>query len=160
MLIREANENDLPALVDLYQQLGDAGPGITLDRARQIFARIRKYPSYRIFLATDEGRICGTFALLIFDALGYRAAPVGVVEDVVVDEKYRGRGTGKAMMEFALERCREAGCYKMMLSSNVNREDAHRFYQSLGFEKHGYSFQVRAQNVAKMPVRKDWRPFQ
>lgn len=142
MQIREASEQDLPALVDLYQQLGGAGAGISIHQAREIFARIRKYPNYRIFVAMDDGRIDGTFALLIFEALGYRAAPVGVLEDVLVNQKARGRGIGKAMMEFAMDRCREAGCYKMMLSSNLRREDAHRFYESLGFKKHGYSFQI------------------
>jgi predicted GNAT family acetyltransferase len=38
---------------------------------------------------------------------------------------------------------REAGCYKMALSSNVKRAAAHAFYESLGFERHGYSFVIR-----------------
>jgi len=53
-----------------------------------------------------------------------------------------GRGIGRAMMEHAREECCKAGCYKFALSSNLNREDAHRFYDSLGFERHGYSFRV------------------
>jgi GNAT superfamily N-acetyltransferase len=47
------------------------------------------------------------------------------------------------MMEFARSRCREAGCYKMALSSNLERDAAHAFYDTLGFERHGYSFRVR-----------------
>ena len=35
-----------------------------------------------------------------------------------------------------------AGCYKMALSSNLKREAAHRFYDSLGFGRHGYSFLI------------------
>ena len=38
--------------------------------------------------------------------------------------------------------CRQKGCYKMMLSSNLRRTGAHAFYESLGFEKHGYSFRI------------------
>ena len=46
------------------------------------------------------------------------------------------------MMEFALERCRQKGCYKLVLSSNAKRTRAHAFYELLGFERHGYSFRV------------------
>lgn len=49
---------------------------------------------------------------------------------------------GGQMMHFAMERCRESGCYKAALLSNKKKLNAHRFYESLGFEKHGYSFSV------------------
>ena len=76
------------------------------------------------------------------DAAGYRCAPVAIVEDVIVERRARGHGVGRGMMEFAMNRARAKGCYKLMLSSNVQRGDAHRFYEALGFEKHGYSFAV------------------
>jgi GNAT superfamily N-acetyltransferase len=46
------------------------------------------------------------------------------------------------MMRFALDRCREKRCYKLVLSSNAKRERAHAFYEKLGFVRHGYSFRV------------------
>jgi GNAT superfamily N-acetyltransferase len=55
---------------------------------------------------------------------------------------------GQQMMQFAMHCCREKGCYKVVLSSNIKREAAHRFYESLGFQKHGYSFIVE-------PTRED-----
>ncbi|MGL5509093.1 MAG: GNAT family N-acetyltransferase, partial [Microcoleaceae cyanobacterium] len=55
---------------------------------------------------------------------------------------YRCRGFGKQMMQFALNISREAGCYKMSLSSNVLRIHAHKFYEDLGFQKHGWSFSL------------------
>jgi ribosomal protein S18 acetylase RimI-like enzyme len=56
---------------------------------------------------------------------------------------------GTAMMQDAMERCRQAGCYKMMLSSNANRESAHAFYDSLEFARHGFSFRVDLQEEAR-----------
>lgn len=35
-----------------------------------------------------------------------------------------------------------SGCYKLMLSSGVRREAAHRFYASLGYDRYGYAFTV------------------
>jgi GNAT superfamily N-acetyltransferase len=63
-----------------------------------------------------------------------------VVEDVAVLPSMQGKGIGRVMMEHARSECRRAGCYKLALSSNLKRTDAHRFYDSLGFERHGFSF--------------------
>ncbi len=46
------------------------------------------------------------------------------------------------MMVHAINLCRERGCYKMVVSSNLKRPKAHVFYESLGFERHGYSFRL------------------
>jgi len=59
----------------------------------------------------------------------------------------KGQGIGTAMMQFAMEECRKAGCYKLSLSSNLQREAAHRFYEGLGFKKHGFSFVVEEHSV-------------
>jgi GNAT superfamily N-acetyltransferase len=139
---RAADEGDVAVLLQLYQQLSSGHSALSESRLRELIRRIATYPDYTVYLALDGDQVVGTFALLIMDALGDRLAPAGVVEDVVVDSAVRGRGIGKAMMKFALEKCRNAGCYKMALSSNINRPEAHRFYESLGFEKHGYSFLV------------------
>ena len=88
----------------------------------------------------SQVKIVGTYALLIMEKLGKRGTPAGVVEDVAVSPSRQGQGIGRAMMEHAREECRRAGCYKLALSSNLRREDAHRFYDSLGFERHGFSF--------------------
>jgi GNAT superfamily N-acetyltransferase len=86
--------------------------------------------------------VVGTFALLVLDNLAHGLTPAGLVESVVVAEGRRGQGIGAAMMRFAMDRCAEAGCYKLALSSNVRRVDAHRFYERLGFVQHGLSFSV------------------
>jgi GNAT superfamily N-acetyltransferase len=142
--IREAAETDLPAILRAYEDAGiGRGMSWTAEEAREQFAKLRQYPSYRIFVAETDGAITGTYALIILDNLAKRGARAGVVEDVAVLPSFQGRGIGRAMMEHAREECRRAGCYKMTLSSNVAREGAHRFYDSLGFERHGYSFLMR-----------------
>ncbi|MEI6208546.1 MAG: GNAT family N-acetyltransferase [Desulfuromonadales bacterium] len=141
--LREATEHDLPALLLLYAQLGqDDGRVLPLEDARRIFARFRDYPSYRLHVAEMDGKPVGTFALLVMDNLGHMGTPSAILEDVVVDESLRGMGIGKKMMEYANLLCRQQGCYKMTFSSNMNREAAHLFYESLGFRRHGYSFYI------------------
>ena len=137
--IRPAADADLTSILALYRDVGDRH-ALPLDRAQTIFRRMQSYPDYIVYVAVSAGEIVGTFALLIMDNLAHLGAPSGVVEDVVVRSDRQGRGIGRRMMQFARERCRERGCYKMTLSSSLRREAAHRFYETLGFERHGYSF--------------------
>jgi GNAT superfamily N-acetyltransferase len=141
LTFREANRQDLPRILDLYARALD-GKALTVDDAERLFERIQRYPDYRLHLAETDGRLAGTFALLIMDNLGECGTPSGIIEDVVVEPEYQRRGIGRAMMQHALAICRQKGCYKMMLSSNLRRTGAHAFYESLGFEKHGYSFRI------------------
>jgi len=140
---REASKADLPDILRLLAQPNmDDGQVLSLTEAEQVFDRMAHYPDYRIVVAIHDARIVGTFALLIMDNLGHRGAPSGVIEDVAVDPQCQGQGIGKAMVRHALRVCGERGCYKVALSSNLKRERAHAFYESLDFERHGYSFRI------------------
>lgn len=140
MSIRVATEIDLPAVLSLYQTALEDPKILSLAQATSLFNRMKQYPDYKLYVAETNENIVGTFALLILDNLGHFGTPSGVVEDVAVRPDQQGKGLGKEMMRFALDRCREKGCYKLTLSSNLRRADAHRFYESLGFCKHGFSF--------------------
>ena len=143
VLIRHATDDDLAEVLALYAQPEiDDGDVLSIEEAQALFQRFRKYPNYRLYVARLDQKVVGTFTLLIVENLAHRGAPSGLVEDVVVAVEHQRRGIGKQLMRFALDRCREAGCYKMALSSSARRSAAHRFYESLGFVKHGYSFSV------------------
>jgi GNAT superfamily N-acetyltransferase len=145
--IRKASESDLPHVLCLYAESGmNDGRVLSVADAARIMGRMAMYPEYALYVATaanDGGAIGGTFALLVMDNLAHMGCPSAVVEDVCVDERLRGRGVGRAMMTFAMDLARERGCYKLTLSSNTARTDAHAFYRSLGFEQHGLSFVVQ-----------------
>lgn len=141
--IRPAHEGDLAAVLALYAQPSlDNGAVLPLDDPRTIFARFSAGPDYTLYVADLGGMVVGTFALLIMDNLGHLGAPSAVVEDVVVAPERQGEGIGRAMMTEALAKTRAKSCYKVVLSSNMTRERAHRFYETIGFERHGYSFRL------------------
>ena len=73
---------------------------------------------------------------------GTRGARSAVAEDIAVAPAFQGQGVGSVMMEHARARSREAGCYKLVLSSNEKRTQAHGFYGKLGFTRDGYSVRV------------------
>lgn len=141
---RRALKTDLPEVLALYAQPGlDEGKCLSLPDAECLFERMSRYPDYQVHVAVRDGKIVGTFALLIMDNLGHLGAPSAVIEDVAVAPEFQGQGVGKEMMQYAFRICREKGCYKAVLSSNMKRERAHVFYESLGFERHGYSYKIR-----------------
>jgi GNAT superfamily N-acetyltransferase len=143
LVIRSAAAADLPKVLALYAQPQfDAGKVLPVETARRLWERFEDYPDYMLYVAERAGDIVGSFALLVMHNLGHLGTPSAIVEDVVVAPTFQGHGIGKAMMQFALDRCREKGCYKLVLSSNAKREDAHAFYESLGFVRHGFSFRV------------------
>ena len=156
--IRAATEENLQAILDLHLEIEDDSRVLSIEKARSIFARMQSYPDYKIYVVMLGGSIVGTFALLIMDNLAHMGAPSGVLEDVVVHRDWRGKGVGKQMVQFAMDRCGERGCYKLALSSNLKRKAAHRFYDDLGFQRHGYSFVVQL-NHAEGPREPAVREF-
>jgi len=140
--IRKARPGDMPGILDIYSAAFAGVKRASPAKAAKIFARMKSYPDYNLYVAVSAGRAAGVFALLIMDNLVNDGTPSAVVEDVAVSPAWQGRGVGKMMMRFALDACRKAGCYKMALSSNRKRVSAHRFYESLGFKRHGYSYLV------------------
>ena len=78
--------------------------------------------------------------ILIVPNLSHGALPWACVENMVVDEGHRRRGVGKLLMDHAFTRAKEAGCYKLQLSSNKERPEAHRFYEEMGLEVRAHGF--------------------
>lgn len=141
--MRQAGAQDVALLLDFYRQL-EFGPAPELSVADAVaaFEGYAGYPDFKVYIAERAGVALGTFALLIVGTLAHGGRSFGIVEDVVVADAARRQGVGKEMMAFAMQLCKDAGCYKMALSSNLKRTSAHAFYESLGFDRHGYSFLV------------------
>jgi len=139
---------DVPEILRLYYESGidevyGFGEGGNA-QAEALFQRLQTYPDYRLWMANlpDHPRAVGTISLLVMDSLLHSGAPAGIVEGVAVDPAFQGRGIGKQMVHFVRDQCRAAGCYKMSLSTNFKRKQAHAFYETLGMEKQGYSFSI------------------
>lgn len=143
VLVRKAEESDLPQVLDLYQELSATDePALTLDAACQTFRIMTTYPAYALYVALRDADVVGTFTLLVMDNLAHDGAPSAIVENVSVKAALQGQGIGRAMMHFAMAVARDHGCYKLALSSNLARAEAHEFYRALDFDQHGISFVV------------------
>lgn len=142
--VRTAKEEDLPAILDIYGEVGlDGGHRMDLERAREMLARFSAYPDYRLFVVIDSvGKVIATYALLIMDNVAHNGRPIAIVEQIAVKRSRQGQGLGTYMMQHAMREATLKGCYKLGLSSHTRYEHAHAFYDKLGFTRHGYSFYV------------------
>lgn len=139
MHIRPATDADLPRLVELLFQLSQLGelpenrphpPGAAELEGLQ---RLMSDPGYACYVLQDGGHVEGTLTLYILPNISHGGRPFAIVESVVVDERAQGSGYGRLLMERAEVLARSAGCYKIALTSNRKRADAHRFYSRLGY---------------------------
>ena len=82
--------------------------------------------------SANSTSLVGMLTLVIF------AIPTGIraiIEDVVVDQRYRGQGIAQALTKEALVLAEAAGARTVDLTSRPSREAANRLYQKLGFQK-------------------------
>ncbi len=124
-------------MLELYIQLSlDPSaemPNSELEDCRKALRAVNNSPGRELLVAEEDGQVVGTATLVINPSLVHGASSWAVVEHMVVEEKRRSYGIGRQIIEYAVHKASEAGCYKIMLCSNKKRVDAHRFYRSMGF---------------------------
>lgn len=131
--IRLANEQDIPDVCKLVQQMS---PGFTHDykNATEKFKnKIQASPDYFLWVAEFEGKIVGTIMMHLQHKLSYHCGTAGHIEDLVIDEKFRGKGIGQFLLHTVIEEAKEHNCYKVILNCF---EKTASFYEPFGFKKH------------------------
>ncbi len=149
LVIRLATVEDLPAILDLYQELvAPYGPAPDEDRVdhqelwRQVMADTRQ----QVLVGEQDGEIVGTVNLILVPNLGHQGKPWAAVENVAVRSDRRSQGLGTAMMSEVTRIARSLGCYKIVLTSNLMRPRAHQFYLRLGWRQTHAGFSLNLKN--------------
>ncbi len=139
MEFREARRSDLAAIVELLadDELGsgrESTAGEPADSYVKAFAEIAADPNNELIVVCSGDEIVGTLQLTFIPNLTFQGGRRALIEGVRVRDFARGRGIGREMIAWAIDRAREKGCHLLQLTSNKQRTGAIRFYQSLGFE--------------------------
>jgi GNAT superfamily N-acetyltransferase len=147
LVIRRAKEADLGRAVELLV-LGalPGGPTRSEDPADlgPYVAALREITDAggAVLVAELAGEVVGVCQLIVFRHLQAQGGRCAEIESVHVHPDHRGCGVGTALLRDAVARARALGCYRVQLTSNVRREDAHRFYERLGFSPTHVGFKM------------------
>jgi len=139
LTFRDAVRADLPAIVAMLADDGLGGGrekvlAGTVDPAYlAAFDAVAGQAGNRIVVAEKDGALVGTMQLVIIPGLSRLGAKRAQVEAVRVATALRGHGIGEAMLRYAIEEAKKAGCKLVQLTSDKRRGRAHTFYERLGF---------------------------
>jgi phosphinothricin acetyltransferase len=146
MRIEDATDDDLPAVVAIYNEVIRTSTAIyreepaTLEE-RRAWNDTRKTNGYPLLVArTDDAAVAGFATFGDFRAWpGYRFT---VEHSVHVAEGQRGRGIGTALMRVLLERGTALGKHVMVAGIDADNAGSIRMHERLGFEATGHLTQV------------------
>ena len=139
VIFRLATRADLPSIV---RMLADDDLGSQRERHEDplpdsyysAFEQIHNDPNHELILAEREGEVIGTLHLMFLPSISFQGGLRAQVESVRVDKRFQSQGIGSEMMKWTLERARQRGAQIIQLTTHKSREDAHRFYERLGFQ--------------------------
>ena len=135
-MIRAAEESDAPALSELMRQLGYQ---TTAEEMRERLRVIFRHRDFTTFVAVDDNEVCGMIGLSA--SVGYEDNDrTGKIMALVVHERMRGRGLGRALLAAAEDYFAREKIVRVVLTSRFTRERAHAFYESLGYVRTGLRF--------------------
>ena len=138
MLVREIRPDDAAAIAALLTELGypveaEAIP-LRLERLREC--------GDLVLVAELDGGVAGLAHLHVSPAIEYER-PAAKLSALVVDERRRRSGIGRALVDAVEAEARSRGCGLLFVTTAERRADAHRFYERLGFERTGRRYAKR-----------------
>jgi GNAT superfamily N-acetyltransferase len=139
VLFRRAARVDVPCIV---RMLADDDLGSQREQYEDplpesyysAFEQIDSNPNHELIVAERDGEAIGTLHLMYLPSLSFQGGLRAQVESVRVDKRFQSQGIGSEMMKWSIERAKERGAHVVQLTTHKTREDAHRFYERLGFK--------------------------
>ena len=135
IVCRKAKKEDIPLLNPLLAQL--SGSLAAPDKMAKAMEKINRNPDAVLLVAedTDTGALCGSLFGLAFEDICGTCQPILMIENVVTDIRHRRLGVGRMMFEWIESWGRERECHYCILVSGMQRTEAHRFYDAIGYNE-------------------------
>lgn len=151
---RTATKEDLPSIIQMLvdDQLGSTREDPSLPINSQYldaFEIINKDPNNELIVLesidvdqNESSKIVGILQLTYIPYLTYKGSWRCLIEGVRIHKNHRGTGLGTELFKWAIQRAKEKNCNIVQLTSNKERTEAIRFYESLGFEASHEGFKL------------------
>ena len=128
--------NDAAALARLMCELGYE---TTESEMQMRMGRIAADERYRSFVAVCDGRVCGMIGTVTYPSYEHNDSSGRILALAILNEMCR-RGIGRALIAAAERDFAQRGISRLALNTRLVREDAHKFYDALGYERNGWRF--------------------
>ncbi len=132
-MIREANQNDLRQILELYLYLHEKEIPDDNEHLKNTWTQILDDANHHLIVCEIDGRIVSSCVCVIIPNLTRNVRPYAFVENVVTNKDYRGRGYATACLHYAKEIAQKRNCYKMMLLTGSKEESTLNFYKRAGY---------------------------
>ena len=153
MTIRFAQEKDIPALIDLLQQVGqvhhDIRPDIFQPACQKYdeaaLAELLQDESRPIFVAEDTRVLGYCFCVLrSFEGESVMTDRCELyIDDLCVDENCRGRGIAKALLAYVTDYAKSVGCTFVTLNVWNGNDNAMKFYEKAGMTPRSVTMEMK-----------------
>jgi RimJ/RimL family protein N-acetyltransferase len=130
--IRPATERDLEGIASLYYQFWNEHSDF--EKMKTVLLNIQSNKNYALFVAEMDSIIIGTIFGIVCDELYGECKPFLVMEDLVVDPKYRRLGIAKQLVNEIELFGTKMKCTQIQFITERNREGTVQFYESIGFD--------------------------
>ena len=132
-MIREANKNDLNALLELYLCLHEDSIPNQDEHLENTWKQIMEDKNHHLIVNEVDGKIVSSCVCVIIPNLTRNVRPYAFVENVVTHADYRKKGYASECLDYAKAIAKKENCYKMMLLTGSKREETLRFYEKAGY---------------------------
>ncbi len=133
MEIREASERELFGLLKLYSQLHNNPLPEAGDKLSALWNDILQDKNHHIIVAVDNDTIISSCVLIVVPNLTHGQHPYALIENVITDTLYRGRGLASACLAFARQIAQKQNCYKIMLMTGSKEDSTLNFYRRANY---------------------------
>ncbi len=131
MMIREMIADDIPRLAQLYKQFWNEDSCI--ETMYKQFNKFRESGTHILLSAIENEKLIGSVMGIICEELYGGGEPFMVLENMIVDNNYRNRGVGKALIAELEKAATSQRCTQIILVTETSRIDACNFYESAGY---------------------------
>ena len=133
MKIRKLKVEDLEGLAKIYK--GFWNEESCLQDMKLAFNKINEDPNYIVLNAFENKQLVGTIMGIICHELYGKCNPFMVIENFIVEEIYRRKGIGKALLENLENIAKKKRCNNISLVTETFRKKSQKFYESQGYSK-------------------------
>ena len=132
-MVREAVKEDLDELLNLYLFLHEKNIPENSEHLENTWKTIIEDINHHIVVKEINGKIVSSRVCVIVPNLTRNIRPYALIENVVTNEEYRGKGYATECLNYAKEIAIKNNCYKMMLLTGTKNENTLAFYKSAGY---------------------------